>query len=341
MDERLDAMEATIRDREDGPAPRPAAVADADRKETLEKFLLHSSDRQIEILSAMRKDVKEHGSFIHDCMLGIQRLESLRTTLLGGPEAGKRQLNRTRILLETELLEHWLDTGPASTHDRSEALGCLRAMLGDNPCLRHPLVEEMGGRMGRQGLAVILRLMSTHREIMELERALVLVGLQGGMAAAVRGPGTGSRTLAPRSALEAWKLLRMPRTPLLRRWDEPWFCKIVRESFLMSASRPGWKFRAYGSLMAKESWSCPHMGCLLRGMERIGLLTHRRSAQILSRIEDSKGYSQAMMKAIEMQHPRLEQEDIEEILFGTRLAVSLAHRLFDLGLDLLGETVQA
>jgi len=214
----------------------------------------------------------------------------------------------------------------------------IRSLLADNSCLHHPLLEQIGPGMSHDQYGAILRLLSTHNEVMELERALLLLCTTGGMERAVRcadDEPRGGSPLSPRTGLEAWRLLKMPRTSLLRRWDEPWFCKVVRDGFLMSASRPGWKYRAYGSLLVKESWSCPHLKYLLRGMGRSGLLSRRRTARILARVRTAEGASVAMFDAMVSQQPELTQDDVEEVLHGARLAVSLARRLLDLGHDML------
>lgn len=303
-----------------------------------EEFLIQAAPLQTATLVSMRCDEKEHGKFIHRCLQIIRKLESRGGAHLGIALDGMRQLCRTRSLLERELLEQWLDTGSAWCVGRDDALDRLETLMLHNSCLDHPLVEAVGGDLDREPLGVILRLLSTHREVMELEQSLILIGLHGRMGRLVGPRETRENGEAfPTSSLDAWKLLRMPRTPLLRRWDEPWFCKVVREAFLMSASRPGWKFRAYGSLMVKESWSCPHLDQLLAGMERNGLLSRKRALRILTQVESSRGRAPAMMEAIRAQRPNLGLEELEEILLGARLAVSLAHKLFDLGWDMLRE----
>jgi hypothetical protein len=304
-------------------------------------FRLPSSDQKL-FVSALREDEKAQGRFIHECLQDIDR--RLRDAP-GRPSDGDAgRLVQTKLLLERELLEHWLrPDGPMWFARKADVFERIRILLADNPCLHHPLLEHIGPEMNHEGYWAILRLLSTHNEVMELERALLLLCTTGDMERSVRCAGEelrGGRKLSPRTGLDAWRLLKMPRTSLLRRWDEPWFCKVVREGFLMSASRPGWKFRAYGSLLVKESWSCPHLRYLLRGMERSGLISRRRTLEILERAQEADGAAQTMFDALVRQQPELTQDDVEEVLHGARLAVSLAHRLLDLGHDMLHGDVE-
>jgi len=150
--------------------------------------------------------------------------------------------------------------------------------VGSNAGVNHPLFDYLESTASLDALHVFLRNDVCRNEVVDDEVAMMSVGIQGAMKAAVCsnlwdevGHGTLKqyhtywlRELV--DALSDWEGLIE-----YRKSEKPWFTAITTNVFNILLSRPGLKFRRYGWFLLNEGWVEPHFNKILKGMTRVGL----------------------------------------------------------------------
>ena len=161
-------------------------------------------------------------------------------------------LQRGKILLEREVIDHWLPVEvPEMAH--GDAVRTLEALVEDNPGVTHPLFEFLEKDASREAFKIFLRNEVCRNEVVDDEVAVMSTGLQGPMKIAVsanfwdevgRGKLEGFHTYWLRRLIEGlddWdSLVRY------RRDDKPWYTMITTNVFNVLLTRPGLKWRRYG-----------------------------------------------------------------------------------------------
>jgi hypothetical protein len=114
-----------------------------------------------------------------------------------------------------------------------------------------------------------------------------------------------------------------------REQEAPWFAKVTSNSYNMMATRPGYKYRAYGSFLITESWVFAHFQRILAGLRRVGLTSPDVMVYFDSHVRIDPRHTHEMLQAIIQQQPRLSPAEVRELLIGAHTAVAAGTALYE------------
>ena len=303
-------------------------------------FLDASASGQQLLLDDLRTTPETHGrflqeglSFIYGYVFGYED----SPLYLRADDVLEEKLFGAKLRLERELLEHWLRPPPPPEGLEVEsACRYLQELIRTNDGLHHPFFDYLEHHASRAALAEFLELETIRNEVVDDEVALLVVGLQGEMKAAMasnlwdecgQGDLTQFHTYWLRRLLE-----HTGRYEGLRAWREqgaPWFCKVTSNTYNMMATRPGYKYRAYGSFLMTESWVFAHFQSILAGLERVDLTSPDVTVYFDSHVRIDPRHTHEMLRALARQRPRLGPAEVREVLIGAHTAVAAGMALYE------------
>jgi hypothetical protein len=308
-----------------------------DRK--LEDFLRLPATEQRSRLVALRHEPEEHGAMIqkflgtiygyaygyHDSPCHLETRDDLEA-----------QLYRAKIILEREMLEHFLRPAPIPQGlSAKAACDYLRHYAATNAGVAHPFFDFIAESASRAAMVELLRCEVIRNEVVDDEVAHIVIGLQGLMKKIMAsnlsdecGNGKLSRfhTYWLRRLLERtddWEGIRD-----YRRRSVPWFANIVSNSLNMLLTRSAYKYRAYGHFLITEAWVAPHFEKILSGLRRVGLDHEDITVYFSQHLAIDPHHTEEMLEGILHQRPALADREIEEILWGAHSAVSAALHMY-------------
>lgn len=306
---------------------------------SLEHFMSLSESEKIQYLIGLRENSVEHGKFIQtslsaiygywfgyrDSPLFITTDDILETSVLAA-----------KILIEREMLDKWLSPiSPPLISDQEEACNYLRRYIKDNSGIYHDFFEFVKNEMTREQMVKFLKFETVRNEVVDDEVALIVVGLQAQMKNAMTSNlwdecGNGSvkrfHTHWLRQLLDQLggiNTFQNERSDLI-----PWFTGITSNSFNMMATRPGYKYRAFGSFLITESWVNAHFERILEGMKRVGLDHPDLTIYFTKHVSIDPYHTDQILTAVANQQPRLNGNEITELLWGAHTAVAAGTRLY-------------
>ncbi|MCP2727600.1 iron-containing redox enzyme family protein [Symplocastrum sp. BBK-W-15] len=109
----------------------------------------------------------------------------------------------------------------------------------------------------------------------------------------------------------------------------PWFGKLTSNTFNLLLTRPGYKFAAYGQFTISESWVLPHFSRILEGMKRVGLDCKNNTIYFEKHLTIDPYHTRDLLDALACQEPKLSQAEINQVLFGTQMAIVAAKAQYD------------
>jgi hypothetical protein len=304
-------------------------------------FLELSTAAQKARLVELRADAEHHGKFIQESLsmiygyvFGYQD----SPLYLQADDEHEERIGRAKIVLEREMLEAWLRPAPLppGEMDQAQAAEYLRGITSKNTGVFHPFFEYVKDAMPRDKMIEFLKLETIRNEVVDDEVAYIVIGMQGLMKKAMtsnlwdecgNGKLAGFHTYWLRrllSNLDAFSSL-----PVYREEAAPWFGKITSNSFNMMATRPGYKFRAYGSFLVTESWVEPHFERILAGMARNGLDSKDLQVYFTSHVGIDPVHTEEMLQAMIHQQPRLTPREVSEVVMGAHTAIAAGTRLYE------------
>jgi hypothetical protein len=290
-------------------------------------------------LRQLRADPAEHSRLLH------QLLATIYGYVLGyrdspchlrADDALEIKLLTAKVMLERELLEHWLDPAPTpSATDQRQARAELQRLIVSNRGLDHPLFGYLATQATREAVVAFLRTEVIRNEVVDDEVALLLVGLQGKQKAMTasnlwdecgRGKLANFHTYWLRQLLdqlEDWHGLAEFRT------SAPWSSKITSNVLNMLLTRPGYTMMAYGCFLVFESWVMPHFKKILHGLDRVGLGHADIRLYFASHVAIDPRHAQELLDGLADQEPALTSQEVEQIMRGARIAVAAGVAQYD------------
>jgi hypothetical protein len=247
-------------------------------------------------------------------------------------------LQRAKIVLEREVLDHWLPvTSIKSDFDQATAVEALTVLAFDNPGIEHPLFDYLEHEASAEAMKIFLRNEVCRNEVVDDEIAVTSTGLQGVMKLTVcanlwdevgRGRLDGFHTYWLRrlvAGFEDWSELIAYRTN-----DKPWFTMITTNVFNVLLTRPGLKFRRFGWFALNEAWVARHFAKLLRGMARVGL-GHSDDIGIYFSAHESidPRHTRELLEAFRAQEPRLSDAEATEVVRGAHMSLAASLAQYD------------
>lgn len=304
-------------------------------------LLAMSPPQQAAHLASLRGDRARHSRTLHGA------LDVISGYIFGyedSPCCGRlddeleAQLQAVKIVLERELLDHWLPTKPvpAGLTDQVQAHDYLVALAADNSSLSHPLFRYIAEEAGEPALQIFLRNEATRNEVVDDEVAMLLAGLQGPMKLAIasnlwdecgRGRLESFHTYWLRRLLDKrkdWEGLRH-----YRRAERPWFTQITTNVFNIFLTRPGVRLMAYGWFLINESWVAPHFDDILAGLARVGVNDDDIAIYFKAHRTIDPMHTKELSGAMAIQSPPLSPQQIALVVSGAHAAVAATTAQYD------------
>jgi hypothetical protein len=306
----------------------------------LQRFLEASGAEQQTLLADLRTNSEAHGRFIQDSLSFIYGYVfgyEDSPLYLRTDDVLEEKLLRAKLRIEREMLEHWLRPEPVPEGlDPEQACGYLQRLIRNNSGIYHPFFDYIRDQASRESMLEFLELETLRNEVVDDEVAFLVIGLQGAMKSTMAAnlwDECGNGKLEHFHTYWLRRLLhRTGRFEGIRAYREtqaPWFCKVTSNSYNMMATRPGYKYRAYGSFLITESWVFAHFQRILAGLERVGLMDPDVAVYFDSHVRIDPRHTHEMLLAIVRQQPRLTREEIREILIGAHTAVAAGTALYE------------
>lgn len=247
-------------------------------------------------------------------------------------------LQRAKIILEREVLDHWLPvTSIKQDLDHAGAVEALSTLAFDNPGIEHPLFDYLEHEASPEAMKLFLRNEVCRNEVVDDEIAVTSTGLQGAMKLAVcanlwdevgRGRLDGFHTYWLRRLVHGfddWSQLLAYRAN-----DKPWFTMITTNVFNVLLTRPGLKFRRFGWFTLNEAWVARHFAKILRGIARVGLGQSDDIGIYFSAHETiDPRHTRELIDAFQTQVPRLSNEEAMEIVRGAHMSLAASLAQYD------------
>lgn len=307
---------------------------------TFENFVASGQSEQEQFLIGLRGDPDKHGEFIQTSLSMIYGYVfgyadspcHLKTN--DKLEIG---LNIAKIVIEREMTDFWLKPMPVPKGlSQTQAVEYLRTFIESNTGIYHKFFDFVRDDMSRESMAEFLSLETIRNEVVDDEVAYIVIGLQGEMKRAMasnlwdecgNGKITGFHTYWLRRLLD--RTNRYDSLPDYRDNSVPWFSKVTSNSFNAMATRPGYKYRAYGSFLITESWVNAHFQRIIAGLERTGLNHEDIAVYFTAHEKLDPFHTEDMLQAIMKQVPTLTQEEIDEVIRGAHIAASAGTIMYD------------
>ena len=306
----------------------------------LDHFLGLSMTEQRARLADLRPDQDAHGRFLHKCLSAIYAyIFGYRDSPchLAADDELEVRLQRAKISLEREMLEHFLRPEPVPQGlDIRAACDYLRDHVAHNAGVAHPFFDFLRDEAGLAAYREFLRIDVIRNEVVDDEVALITVGLQGLMKKVMtsnlwdecgNGNLAGFHTYWLRRLLEHtgdWEGLEV-----YRRDKAPWFAGITSNSLNMLLTRPGYKYRAYGHFLVTEGWVAPHFERVVAGLQRVGLRHRDITVYFTAHLRIDPHHTDEMLEGLLYQQPALTQREIDEIILGAHSAASAGVHMYD------------
>jgi hypothetical protein len=302
-------------------------------------FLRLPSTGQRDQLCALRREPEEHGALIqkylgtiygyaygyHDSPCHLEAHDDL-----------EEQIYRAKIILEREMLEHFLKPEPIPRGLTVKA-ACeyLRQYAATNAGLAHPFFEFIRDTASRTAMLEFLRCEVIRNEVVDDEVAHLVIGLQGLMKSVMAsnlGDECGNGKL---SRFHTYWLRRLlERTDdregiqVYRRGGVPWFSNVVSNSLNMLLTRSAYKYRAYGHFLITEGWVAPHFERILLGLRRTELDHTDITVYFSQHVGIDPHHTEEMLEGMLHQRPALTNRELDEILWGAHTAVSAGLHMY-------------
>lgn len=257
-------------------------------------------------------------------------------------------LQRAKILLEREVLDHWLCVKEIPQNLSQEQAGDFLMQLSyENKGLLHPLFDYLEKYASREAFKYFLWNEVARNEVVDDEVAVMVTGIQGAMKAAVCSNLWDEVGHCKLENFHTYWLRRLVDATggtesLLsyRRNEKPWYTMITTNVFNIMLTRPGLKFRRYGWFLMNESWVAPHFEKLIRGMERVGLNDNDITIYFTAHVAIDPRHTEELVSSMQIQKPRLKQIQVDEILKGALMSLAASCAQYDYMLDYLKEETE-
>jgi len=326
----------------------PPVQAFAEIDPEIKRFLDMSARDQDIYLSSLRAKPDRHGMFIQRALSFIYAYwfgYSDSPVFERADDSLERKILGAKLQLEREMLDHWLQpVPPPEGLTQQEAVEYLSRYIADNSGVFHKFFDYIRSDMPSAQLLEFLKFESVRNEVVDDEVALIVIGLQGQLKNSMasnlwdecgNGEVTDCHTYWLRRLLD--RLGVSESFPAYRAGNLPWFTGITSNSFNMMATRPGYKYRAYGSFLVTESWVNPHFERILAGLERNGIDHEDISVYFSKHWSLDPHHTNQMLTAINHQQPILTPHQVREILWGAHTAVAAGTLLYDFSLKYFTE----
>lgn len=318
----------------------PPVTRNTELPEGLARFLSLSEKAKPDFLRDLRQDQQRQGQFIQTSLSAIYGYwfgYQDSPLFLETSDELEANIIAAKIMLEREMLESWLaPKHPPTITTQEDACTYLRQYIEDNSGIYHDFFEYVKNDMPRDQMIKFLKFETVRNEVVDDEVALIVVGLQSQMKNAMTSNlwdecGNGSvkrfhthwlRQLL--NELGGIDKFQQERGQLI-----PWFTSITSNSFNMMATRPGYKYRAFGSFLITESWVNAHFERILLGMKRVGLDHPDLTIYFTKHFTIDPHHTDQILTSIMNQQPRLNTREITELLWGAHTAVAAGTRLYE------------
>jgi hypothetical protein len=306
----------------------------------LESFLDSPPEARESFLRNLRATPESHGKFIQESLsliYGYVFGYEDSPLYLRADDAMEAKLLQAKIAIEREMLDHWLKPAPVPAgFDQESAVEYLRGLASENTGIYHRFFEYVKYGISRASMEEFLKLEAIRNEVVDDEVAFIVIGMQGLMKKTMvsnlwdecgNGKLSGFHTYWLRRLLD--RLDSFGSLPEYRDSEAPWFAKITSNSFNMMATRPGYKYRAYGSFLITESWVEAHFERILAGIGRTGLDHRDATVYFTSHVGIDPFHTEEMLQALLHQQPPLTPEEVAEVVMGAHTAVAAGTHLYE------------
>jgi hypothetical protein len=303
-------------------------------------FLGLGAQQQVSYLAQHRQHHEAHGALIHRYLDVVSAyIFGYRDSPCYGrlDDALEERLLRAKVVIERELLDHWLECLPVPRLEtQEEAVDYLWELAGNNPSLSHELFDYVEELAPATALRTFLRTEMLRNEVVDDEVALCSSGLQGPMKLAMisnlwdecgRGRLDHFHTYWLRELLQSlddWGGVRTYRS-----LQRPWFAQITTNVFNVFLTRPGVRLCAYGWFATNESWVAPHFRKIVAGLRRAGVHSRGTGLYFEAHIQIDPNHTRELLDALRVQQPVLAPDEVQRVLRGAHAAVAATTAQYD------------
>jgi hypothetical protein len=324
-------------------SPWPQVPAFVALDPQISRFLSATPDDQASSLERLRSDARAHARFLH---AGLAQLNAYYYGYRDSCLHLKRErvleakLTTAKLVLEDEMLDHWLGIEPLpheSDDSPTEWLESLRSRVSFNAGHEHPLFDYLATRAGAAAMQQFLVQEVVRNEVVDDEVAWLSIGKQRAVKAACAlnfadECGVTSGRAAPSAVHTQWLrdiVLSLGATKFDQlRASLPWHVSITSNAFNALLTRPALRLAAYGHFVTTEAWVQPHFERVLTGLERLGLDSCRRYFALHARIDPH--HAEELLDALELDLESLTPAERASIRAGAEIAIASALESYDL-----------
>jgi uncharacterized short protein YbdD (DUF466 family) len=308
--------------------------------EVYENFLSSSRERRLLTLRELNDDWEGKGKLLNEC-LGIIYAYIYGYTdspcHLSVVEDFEANILSAKLDLERDLIQNWLPIESCrAISEQKDAARYLTDYSESNLGVTHPLFEYLAHKASKEAMIEFLRLEVCRNEVVDDEVALLVFGLQGAMKKVAvsnlwdecgNGNLSGFHTYWLRRLLEG--LGDWDNYVSYRRQEKPWASMITSNSFNALLTRPGYKYRAYGSFLVTEGWVFPHFELILQGLNRVDLNSEEITIYFTAHHKLDPHHTKELITGLSEQVPRLNEREVQEVILGAHIASAAGIAQYD------------
>ncbi|MDD3267051.1 MAG: iron-containing redox enzyme family protein [Burkholderiales bacterium] len=219
----------------------------------------------------------------------------------------------------------------------SDAISNISYIINQNSGINHDFFEYIENEMPLDAFIEFLKLEVCRNEIVDDEVALLTVGLQGHMKSVIASnlwDECGNGRLHKFHTY--WLRLLISQLNIYddiinyRETEKPWFANISSNTFNSLLTTPAYKMRAYGHFLTTEAWVNQHFTKVINGLKRVGLYHQDISIYFDAHIGIDTRHTAEILHAINVQSPRLNNYELNEIIYGSKIAEKSGSNSYDL-----------
>src|SRR5690606_27256127 len=237
------------------------------------------------------------------------------------------EIQRMKLVTETEVIDHWLKDTSKEFSSSNEAADYLISLSEDNEGLRHRLFDFLEHDANEETFRIFLRNEVCRNEVVDDEVAVMTTGIQGAMKAAVCSNLWDEVGMGNLAKYHTYWLRRLVESYgdwdgliKYRSQERPWFTMITTNVFNILLTRPGLKFRRYGWFLLNEGWVAPHFTKVLSGMDRLGIQCSDVRIYFKAHESIDPRHTSELIESFRYQQPELTGKQTKEVVAGALMS---------------------
>lgn len=302
----------------------------------LASFLRRPIREQMYELRGFAWDREAHGAFVNSALSTLNRYAYGRPT----EKRGRRRcggcavlVQRTKLLLEQELIDHWLPTQTSQRFpDQYVASEYLMRLLRGNRKVENALARCITNGSGLEEVIQFLRCDALHRD--EADRALIEMAAKPHALLCDERMGVlFERCVACRMRQSEWlryclgNLEHRGGGSRNERLKPPWRSELMSNALMTTLTHPGLEVAAYGFVIMSEAIVCTQLQKVLTWAKRPSHTLPGDYADLDAPPEDY--FVEQLMALLGLVAANMSLHAVEQIVLGAEWAVSAATQQHD------------